>query len=100
MGSVPWSRFQGQPHYALDPFVANPARRARSRLIEQTIQTRAKETAAPLAYGLRAGAQLTRDCTIGLATGTAQHQLRPHRQRLPAARAPCPARQRNSLFRT
>ncbi len=84
--------------HALDLTIADGVRGSRSRLIEQTVQSRALEASAPLADRLRRHPQLPADLPVGAIVLAGQHDARPQRERLRGAVPPRPLEQSFVLF--
>jgi hypothetical protein len=74
--------FQCLGDHGFDPGIVNCARCARSRLIAQAIKPVGQKAPPPFADGNRINAQLRRNVLVVHARRTAQHDPRPHRQRL------------------
>jgi len=84
--------------HRLDQRVADRARRARARLIEQTPQTARDEAGPPLADCLSRHAERAGNLAIGALAATTEHDARPQRQRLRAVAMPRPRTELLLLF--
>jgi hypothetical protein len=68
---------QGAHEQLGDPLVGDRARGAAARPVAQALEPIAREALAPLADGVRAGADLAGDGLVGGALGAAQDDPRP-----------------------
>jgi len=93
VGCVPRLRFQGACQDPLHFVIAQFARRAGARFIEQSVETLVEESLPPLTGGGQRNVQPTSNLGVTTACGTQQHDARTQGQRLGRLGAPDPFRQ-------